>query len=91
VRDGIAFARRGVPVVALVTEDFWPQGNFVARAFGMPEVPRVELPHPVAGTGDEAMRRVATAIVPRILAALRGEARGEILVAMGAGAEAPGA
>lgn len=66
-------------MVALVTEDFWPQGNFVARAFGMPEVPRVVLPHPVAGTGDAAMRRVAAAIAPRILAALRGEAKGEIL------------
>ena len=66
-------------MVALVTEDFWPQGNFVARAFGMPEVPRVELPHPVAGTGDEAMKRVAAAIVPRVLAALRGEVKGEVL------------
>jgi hypothetical protein len=78
VRDGIALARRGIPVVALVTEDFWPQGNFVARAFGMPEVPRVELPHPVAGTGDEAMKRVAAAIVPRILQALRGQVKGEV-------------
>ena len=78
MRDGIALARRGIPVVALVTEDFWPQGNFVARSFGMPEVPRVELPHPVAGTGDEAMKRVAAAIAPRILASLRGELTGEV-------------
>jgi hypothetical protein len=78
VRDGIALARRGIPVVTLVTEDFWPQGNFVSRAFGMPEVPRVELPHPVAGSGDEAMKRVAAAIAPRILASLRGELKGEM-------------
>jgi hypothetical protein len=65
-------------VVALVTEDFWPQGNFVARAFGMPEVPRVVLPHPVAGSGDEAMKQVAAAIAPRILASLRGELKGEV-------------
>ena len=65
-------------MVALVTEDFWPQGNFVARAFGMPEVPRVELPHPVAGSGDEAMKRFAAAIAPRILAVLRGESKGEV-------------
>jgi hypothetical protein len=58
--------------VALVTEDFWAQGDFVARAFGMPEVPRVMLPHPVAGTGEEAMRRVARAIAPNVLAALSG-------------------
>jgi len=80
VRDGIAFARRGLPVVALVTEDFRAQGEFVARSFGMPDVPRVLLPHPVAGTGEAAMRRVAERIAPTILAALRGEAKGEIRV-----------
>ena len=63
--------------MALVTEDFWAQGNFVARASGMPEIPRVMLPHPVAGTGEEAMRRVAEQIAPRILAALSGELKGE--------------
>ncbi len=35
----------------------------------MPEVPRVRLPHPVAGTGDAAMAVVSAAIVPSILGA----------------------
>ena len=78
MRDGIAFAHRGVPVVALVTEDFSPQGGFVARAYGMPDVPRVLLPHPVAGTGLEAMRVVARMICPAVLAALKGEVSGRI-------------
>ena len=80
MRDGIAFARRGLPVVVLVTEDFRAQGEFVARSFGMPDVPRVLLPHPVAGTGEAAMRRVAEAITPTVLAALRGDVKGEIRV-----------
>jgi hypothetical protein len=58
--------------VALVTEEFWPQGDFVAASFGMPDVPRVRLPHPVAGTGIEAMRRVAAEVVGPIVAALEG-------------------
>jgi hypothetical protein len=72
VRDGIALARLGLPSVALVTSAFWEQGRFVARAAGMVGVPRLELPHPVAGTGPDAMRRVAADLAPRIVDALRG-------------------
>jgi len=70
VRDGINLARRGVPAVALVTEEFLPQSVFVARAAGMPDIPRIILPHPVAGTGREAMRKVAESYVPAMLSAL---------------------
>ena len=70
MRDGIALAKRGVPAVALVTEDFWPQGDFVSASLGMPDVPRIKLPHPVAGTGTENMRAVAEQITPLILDAL---------------------
>jgi hypothetical protein len=70
VRDGINLARLGIPVVALVTEDFWPQGDFIANSLGMPDVPRVRLPHPVAGTGAANLRKVAEEIAPKIFAAL---------------------
>ncbi len=72
MRDGIAVARRGRPAVALVTEQFWPQGDFVAAAAGMPAIPRVKLPHPVAGTGTAAMAEVASRIRDEILARLAG-------------------
>ncbi|NND53484.1 MAG: hypothetical protein HKN56_00750 [Gammaproteobacteria bacterium] len=70
MRDGINIARLGLPSVALVTEDFWPQGDFVARSLGMPDAPRVRLPHPVAGTGEANLKRVAAAVVDDILARL---------------------
>ncbi len=70
MRDGIAIAKLGVPAVALVTEDFWPQGDFVAGSLGMPDIPRVRLPHPVAGTGEANMKLVAKQITPLILQAL---------------------
>lgn len=73
MRDGIELARRGIPSVALVTSAFWEQAEFVARAARMPKAPRLELPHPIAGTGHQAMADVAREIAPRILAALRGE------------------
>ena len=67
MRDGIAIARLGIPSVALVTDDFWPQGDFVAAAFGMPTAPRLRLPHPLAGSGEANLRRVAEEITPLIL------------------------
>ncbi len=74
MRDGIEAARRGVASVALVTEQFWKQGDSVAASAGMPDLPRLRLPHPVAGSGSEAMRRVADGLAPRIVDVLRGRA-----------------
>ena len=76
MRDGINIAKRGLPCVALVTEEFWPQGDFVSESLGMPDVPRIRLPHPVAGTGAANLQRVAREIVPAILAALEGNGAG---------------
>ena len=71
MRDGISIARLGIPAVALVTEDFWPQGVFVAQSLGMPDAPRVRLPHPVAWTGEANLRRVADEVVDTILKQLK--------------------
>lgn len=70
MRDGIAVATKGLPAVALVTEAFWPQGDFVAESFGMPDIPRLKLPHPVAGTGQQKMREIADTLVKQMLGAL---------------------
>ncbi len=59
--------------MALVTSAFWKQGDFVARSVGMPDVPRLMLPHPVSATGKENMRRVADSIRDGVIAALRGD------------------
>jgi hypothetical protein len=77
VRDGIELARRDSAVVALVTEPFWPQGDLIALSNGMPDIPRLRLPHPVAGSGAEAMARLAAELAPRIVAVLRGEAEAD--------------
>lgn len=70
MRDGINLAKLGIPAVALVTEEFWSQGDFVAQSLGMTGVPRVKLPHPVAGTGVANMREVAVVVAPRVISAL---------------------
>lgn len=68
--DGIAMARRGLPALALITEAFWPQGDFVAKSLGMPEIPRLKLPHPIAGTGQVKMSQVAEMLTDSMLEAL---------------------
>ncbi len=70
MRDAIAAARNRTPAVALVTSKFSPQGDFVARSAGMPDIPRVILPHPVAGTGEKAIRKVADDIADEVFGAL---------------------
>ena len=72
MRDGINVARRDIPAVALVTDEFWAQGDFIATSFGMPNIPRVQLPHPVAGTGIDNHRLVAEKIAAQLVAALEG-------------------
>jgi hypothetical protein len=74
VRDGIAFARRGRPVVILVTEKFEDEAKFVSRAVGMPDVPIVYLPHPIAGLEPADRNRVAVGVAGEVLRALGGEA-----------------
>ena len=74
MRDGINLAKLGLPAVALVTEEFWPQGDFVAQSLGMPDVPRVKLPHPVAGTGEVNIAAVAEQVASNIVGQLQGQA-----------------
>ena len=54
-------------MVTLITEDFWAQGSFVATSLGMPDIPRVRLPHPIAGLGEEKIRLIAEEVIEDIL------------------------
>lgn len=59
--------------MAVLTEEFVIQGDFVAKAVGMPAIPRVIIEHPVSGTGHANLTRVAMEAVPRLISALTGE------------------
>ena len=67
-RDAVNLARAGIPVAALITEKFTEAGGFVARSVGMPDLPRVQLPHPVAGTGAVRITEIARGAAPAIVA-----------------------
>jgi hypothetical protein len=59
-------------VVVLVTEEFEEEAHFVARAAGMPDIPMIFLPHPVAGTPRELREDLAARVAPRCLGLLGG-------------------
>jgi hypothetical protein len=77
VRDGIQLALRNIPTVALVTEPFWQQGDLIALSGGMPDIPRVRLPHPVAGSSAAEMAALADQIAPRLVDVLSGRQPGD--------------
>lgn len=70
MRDSAELAREGVPVATIVTTKFVTEARFVARATGIPALPIVVVPHPVAGRDAAYQRRLATEIVPALLEAL---------------------
>jgi hypothetical protein len=69
-QDNLAFAALSFPTVALVTEKFRDEALFLARAGGIPDIPFVFLPHPVAGRPEVFHKALARAIAPAILEAL---------------------
>jgi hypothetical protein len=71
VHDGVQLARGGVPVVVLVTARFREEATFLASALGLPDLPFVVLPHPVAGNEAAFHRALAGAIAPMVLNALK--------------------
>ena len=70
VSDSIRIALHSTLVVALIADRFWAQSALVARSFGLADVPRVQIPYPIAGSGNDNMRRVANDIVADVLRAL---------------------
>lgn len=72
-RDAIAFAERGIPSVTLICDVFWNFSEWIAEALGMPDMPRIRIPYPVAGIGPQGQDAVASDIAPLILAKLGGQ------------------
>ena len=75
VQDGILLARAGVPVAILVTQRFREEATFLARALGIPGVPFIFLPHPVAGREAAFHKARAQAVAPAVVSAMLNAAR----------------
>jgi hypothetical protein len=57
--------------VALITEKFWAQSQFIARSAGISDLPRLMLPYPIAGEPDSAIAAIAQKYAGPMLGMLR--------------------
>lgn len=63
--------KRGVLGAVLCSTPFMKLGTAQARTFGVPELPLVEIPHPLGGLDLARVQERAAAALPRLLALLR--------------------
>lgn len=67
VHDAIELERVGKPAVVLTTTKFEPIAVTLSASFGLPEVRRLVLPHPIGGTDEPTLHRWADAAVDRLI------------------------
>jgi len=67
IRDAIEFEKRGVPVTAIITDEFLGLGREEAQDMGMPDLAMVTVPHPVAGVTREEVARKADGILDEVI------------------------
>lgn len=70
MHDTIWFEVQGRPSVFVASTEFAGAATVQAAALGLPEVPRVLVPHPIQDASDDEMRARADAIVDGVIAAL---------------------
>jgi len=70
VHDTIWFETVGRPAVSIASTEFVEAARVQAEALGLPEVPRVFVPHPIQDATDDELRTKADAALDAILAAL---------------------
>jgi hypothetical protein len=70
VHDSVWFEINGRPAVFIASSAFIDAADVQSKAFGLPEVRRIFVPHPIQDANDEEMRAKADAIIEKIIDAL---------------------
>lgn len=65
--DAVNLERRGIPTVTVVTEPFTVAADTVARSLGMPDVPRVVIPHDYLSEDNDAIAKKLEPLFDEIL------------------------
>jgi hypothetical protein len=60
-----------VPTVVVCSDEFGPLARAESQVLGIPDLPLVPIPHPLAGNDIELVRAKARAIAAEVMAALR--------------------
>jgi hypothetical protein len=70
MHDSIWFEVNGKPTVVIATDVFVDAAEVQSKALGLPEAPRIFVPHPIQDATDEEIKAKADAIVDQIIQAL---------------------
>ena len=65
--DAVNLERLGIPTVTVVTEPFTVAADTVARSLGMPDVPRVVIPHDYLSEDADAIAKKLEPLLEEIL------------------------
>ena len=59
--------QRGIITAVLCTGPFMMLGKTQARTFGVPDLPLVEIPHPLGGLARDGVKQRADVAVPQLM------------------------
>jgi hypothetical protein len=70
LHDTIWFENNGTPTVVIATDVFVDAAEAQSSALGLPEAPRVFVPHPIQDATDEEIRAKGDAVIEQVIRAL---------------------
>jgi hypothetical protein len=74
----VELEKRGISTVTVITEQFLPLARMEAETFGMPDLPIVSFPHPIAALTEDEVTAVVVQRFPEVVnLLLNGSADGE--------------
>ena len=65
--DAVNLERLGIPTVTVVTEPFTVAADTVARSLGLPDVPRVVIPHDYLSEDNDAIAKKLEPLLDEIV------------------------
>jgi hypothetical protein len=70
LHDTIWFENNGLPTVVIATDVFVDAAEAQSSALGLPEAPRVFVPHPIQDATDAEIRAKGDAVIDQVIRAL---------------------
>lgn len=68
--DAVNLEKLGIPTVTVVTEPFTLAADTVARSLGMPDIPRVIVPHDYLSEDNDAIAKKLEPLLDEIISRL---------------------
>ena len=65
--DAVNLEKLGIPTVTVVTEPFTLAADTVARSLGLPDVPRVVIPHDYLSEDNDAIAKKIEPLLDKII------------------------